>query len=86
MGSKRRIRRPAEPSFPYAKSIVISWGLIVATMLAAAAFSDPKSGDIKHPALAWSMIAGLPIAIPAVFFMEFKRKNRSKQPKAHDEF
>jgi hypothetical protein len=82
----RRIRRRAKPSFPYAKSVLISWCLIVATMLAAAALSDPKSGEIKHPAFTWSMLAGLPVAIPAVFFTEFKRKNRGKQPNSQNEY
>jgi hypothetical protein len=83
---RRRIRRSSAPSFPYAKSLLISWGLIVATMLTAAALSDPKSGEIKHPAVTWSMLAGLPIAIPLVFFTEFKRKNRGKRPHSHDEY
>src|SRR5882757_7549483 len=84
--ARRRIRRSAEPSFPYAKSVVISWGLFVATMLLAAAFSDPKSGLIGHPVLTLSMLTGLPIAISAVFYTESRQRNRNKRPKSHHEF
>jgi hypothetical protein len=86
VGSKRRIRRTGEPSFPYAKSILISWGLLVTTMLITAALSDPKSGEIEHPAIAWPMLAGLPVVILAVFFIEFKQKNRGKRTSSDDEF
>jgi hypothetical protein len=84
---KQRIRQSMGPSFPYAKSVLISWGLIVATMLLAAALSDPKSGLTERPILALSILSGLPFAILTVFYIEFRRKNRGKQrSSSHHEY
>jgi hypothetical protein len=84
VGSKR-IRQTGKPSFPYAKSVIIAWCLIVAAMSAAAALSDPKSGQLRHPLLSWSILAALPIAIPLVFLVESKRKNRGRRPNSDHE-
>jgi hypothetical protein len=79
--SRHRIRRSIEPQFPYAISLLISCGLLVAAMFTAASFADPKSGVILPSSLAWSLVVVLPIAIPAVFYAEFKLRNRTRLPK-----
>src|SRR5260370_13550116 len=74
--SKRRIRRSIEPNFPYGKSVVASSGLIVAFMLVLALLADPRSGEITSPVLAYSALGVLPLAIVAVFYTEFRFRNK----------
>jgi hypothetical protein len=73
---KRRVRRSAEPDFPYGKSVIGASGLIVAFMLVLSLIADPGSGEIKSPALACLALAALPVAIITVFYAEFRVRNR----------
>jgi hypothetical protein len=77
--SKRRIRRSIEPTFPYGKSVVISCGLLVVIMLVLAALADPKSGDIRRPILAWSILGALPVGIAGIVYVESKLRTKSQQ-------
>lgn len=70
--SKSRIRRSVRPSFPFGKSVVVSSGLIVAFMLFLAVLADPRSGEIKSPALAYSALGVTVLAIVAAFYTEFR--------------
>lgn len=72
----RHIRRSVEPKFPYAKSVAASCGLVVGTMFLFIVLSDPASGEIRAPGLAWLTIAGLPVIIAAVFYTEFWLRNK----------
>ena len=73
---KRRGRHFLEPDFPYGKSVIASSALLLASMLVLALLSDPQSGQIRTPYLAWLIVAALPIAIGAVFFAESRWLNR----------
>jgi hypothetical protein len=83
---KRRGRQSAESNFPYGKSVIGSSGLVLASMLVLAVLADPSSGEIRSPALAWFMLAGVPAAIAALFYGEFRLRNKRtrigpRQPK-----
>jgi hypothetical protein len=41
-------------------------------MLLLALLADLRSGEIRSPALAWMALAGLPILIAAVFYIEHR--------------
>ena len=73
---KRQSRHSLEPPFPYGKSLVASSALLLASMLVLALISDPQSGQIRTPYLAWLTVAALPIAIGVVFFAEFRWRNK----------
>ena len=73
---KRQSRHSLEPPFPYGKSVVASSALLLASMLVLALISDPQSGKIRTPYLAWLTVAALPIAIGGVFFAEFRWRNK----------
>jgi hypothetical protein len=73
---KRQGRHSLEPSFPYGKSVIVSSALLLASMLVLAIISDPQSGQIRTPYLAWLTVAALPIAIGVVFFAEFRWRNK----------
>ena len=75
---ERRGRHSLEQSFPYGKSVIVSSALLLASMLVLALISDPHSGQIRTPYLAWLTVVVLPIAIGVVFFAEFRW--RSKHP------
>jgi len=75
---KRQSRHSLEPPFPYGKSVVASSALLLASMLLLALISDPQSGQIRTPYLAWLTVAVLPIAIGVAFFAECRW--RSKHP------
>ena len=74
--SKRRIRRSADPSFPYGKSVIASGGLIVAFMLVLFLVADPRSGEIRSPTLAYLVLAALSVVIAIVFCVEFRLRNK----------
>jgi hypothetical protein len=61
---------------PYGKSILGSCGLIVVVMLVLGLLADPASREIRSPALAWSLLAVLPAAIAALFYAEFRLRNK----------
>src|SRR5215471_14328181 len=73
---KRQGRHSLEPVFPYGKSVIASSALLLASMLVLALISDPQSGQIRTPYLAWLTVAALLIAIGVVFFAEFRWRNR----------
>jgi hypothetical protein len=74
--SKSRIHRTCEPGFSYGKSVIVSFGLIVTVMFIFVILADPSSGEIRSPALAWFVLAGLPAAIVALFYGEFRLRNK----------
>jgi len=76
--SKKRVFRQDTYAFPYGKSVVGSCGLIVAVMLALGAMSDPVSGVIRTPALAWLALIVLPAAIAGAFYGESRLRRRRK--------
>jgi hypothetical protein len=73
--SKRRFHRTAEPSFPNRKPAIASCSLIVTVMLILVILADPRSGDIRSPALAWFLLAGVPAAMVGLFYGEFRLRN-----------
>ena len=84
--SKRRIHGTTEPSFPNRKSVIASCSLIVTVMLILVILADPRSGEIRSPALAWFLLAGVPAAMVGLFYGEFRLGNKQtrmglEQPK-----
>ena len=73
---KRRGRHSIEPSFPFWKSLIASSAWLLASMLTLALLSDPQSGQIRTPYLAWLTVAALPIAIVFMFFAESRWLSR----------
>jgi len=73
---KRQSRHSLERPLPYGKSVVASSALVLASMLVLALISDPQSGQIRTPYLAWLTVAALPIAVGVVFFAEFRWRNK----------
>jgi hypothetical protein len=73
---KRRGRHSLEPPFPYGKSVIASSALLLASMLALALLSDPQTGQIRTPYLAWLTVAALPIAIGVAFFAECRWRSK----------
>jgi hypothetical protein len=73
---KRRVRHFLEPDFPYGRSVIASSALLLASMLVLGLLSDPQSGQVRTPYLAWLTVAALPIAIGVVFFAEFRWRNK----------
>jgi outer membrane protein, heavy metal efflux system len=76
--SKKRIRQSARPAFPYGKSIVASFVLIMTFMLVLALLSDPRSGEIPSSKLGWTMLIVLPAVIAVVFYLEFRLANKRR--------
>ena len=74
--SKSRIHGTCEPRFPYGKSVIVSFGLIVTVMFIFVILADPSSGEIRSPALVWFVLAGLPAAIVTLFYSEFRWQNK----------
>jgi hypothetical protein len=86
--SQRPIRRTAGCEFPYGRSVIGACGLVVSAMLLLALLADLRSGEIRSPALAWMALAGLPVLIAAVFYIEHRsniiRQARRNSPQRHD--
>jgi hypothetical protein len=68
-----------QPRFPYAKSVIASFGLFVAMLVLLTALTDPKSGEIRPSAVPWLLVGGLPAAIIAVFYAESRGRKKSQQ-------
>ncbi len=79
--SQRRIRRRVEQDFPYGKSMITSCGLVAAFMLVFARL-DPKASEMLWSAPAWAL-AGLATAIVALFYAEFRLRNKHRPPLRH---
>jgi cobalt-zinc-cadmium efflux system outer membrane protein len=76
--SKKRIGQSTGPGFPFGKSIVASFALVIACMLILAWLADPRSGEIPSSKLGWTIVAGLPAAIAVVFYLEFRLANKRR--------
>jgi hypothetical protein len=79
--SKRHVRRPADLTFPFGKSVVASCSLIVAILFTLAAIAEPKTGEIRPPALGWLLLIVLAIAIGTAFGVDSRRR-KSRRPAA----
>jgi hypothetical protein len=83
MSQKRiRIRDTGLPSLPYWRSIFASSVLLLALMLSFEAVSDPRSGELKSPAVVAPVFGLFVLAEAAVFYAEFRLRRRHP-PSAH---
>jgi len=71
-----RIRNTTLPSPPYWRSIVASSVLLLSVMLSFEAFSDPRSGDLKSPAVVAPVLGLFVLTETAVFYAEFRLRRR----------
>lgn len=76
--SQRRIRSRDTrlPALPYWRSIVASSVLLFALMLSFEAVSDPRSGDLKSPAMVAPVLGLFVLAEAGIFYAEFRLRRR----------
>jgi hypothetical protein len=73
---KRHGWRKQSFTLPYEKSAIASAVLIVAFLLFLGTLAEPQTGRIFHQQAAWFAILGLPLAIAAVVYVEYRSRNR----------
>lgn len=71
-----RIRNTTLPSPPYWRSIVASTVLLLLVMLSFEALSDPRSGELKSPAVVAPVLGLFVLGEAAVFYAEFRLRKR----------
>jgi hypothetical protein len=76
--SRRDRRKGKEKALAYEKSAIVSAMLIVAFLFVVGALADPETGRIQDQLAAWIALIVLPIAVVAVFYIEYRiQKKRS---------
>ena len=79
---KRHGWRTERFTLPYEKSAIASGALIVAFLLFLGTLAEPQTGRIQDQLAAWVAISGLPFAIAAVFYVEYRfRIRRTDSPR-----
>jgi hypothetical protein len=73
---KRHGWRTERFTLPYEKSAIVSGALIVASLLLLGTLAEPQTGRIENQIAAWLAIFGLPFAIAAVFYGEYRLRNK----------
>ena len=73
---KRQRRKIGTSPLAYEKSAIGSGVLIVVFLFFLCSLAEPQSGEIRDQRAAWLAILGLPIAIGAVFYVEYRFRNR----------
>ena len=71
-----RIRHTELPPLPYWRSIVASSVLMLALMLSVEAASDPRSGDLKSPAIVAPGLGLFVLGEAGIFYAEFRLRRR----------
>jgi hypothetical protein len=61
---------------PYERSAIVSGVLLVAFLLLLGALAEPQTGRIQNQVAAWLAIFALPFTIAAVFYVEYRFRNR----------
>jgi len=76
--SQRRIRNRQIllPSLPYWRSILASFVLVLSMMLLFEVLADPRSGELRSPAVVAPAFALFLLGEAAVFYAEFRLRRR----------
>lgn len=74
----RSQRTAARTTFAYEKSLIVSAALIVVCVFFLGALAEPETGRIQDQGAAWLALIVLPVAVVAVFYIEYRiQKKRS---------
>lgn len=74
--SKRNRRKGEGTAFAYEKSALVSFALIVAFLFVLGMLAEPQTGRIRDQRAAWLALIGLPVAVAAVFYIEYRVHNK----------
>ena len=74
--AKKHDRKTAGSALAYEKSAVAAGALIVVFLFFLGMLAEPQSGEIRNQRAAWLAFLALPFAIAAVFYVEYRFRNR----------